>query len=184
MPGTRPGMTVCTMKFAAEGLHLVKPWLKGYGAFAIFLIVYFESFGAPVPGETGVIAAALLASQGELSIVAVFIGVLAGAILGDSTGYLIGRFGGRRVLERFGPYIKLTPERLGRIEDRFHRGGVWLVMIARFLPLLRQLNGLLAGSLAMPLHLFLAANAAGAVLWTSLYVLGPYFFDHLFHLVR
>ena len=130
------------------------------------------------------IAAALLASQGELSIVAVFIAVLAGAILGDSTGYLIGRYGGRRVLERFGPYIKLTPERLTAIEERFHRGGVWLVMFARFLPLLRQLNGVLAGSLAMPWHLFVAANAAGAVLWTSLYVLGPYFFGHLFHLVR
>ena len=172
------------MRFAAEGLHLIEPWLKSYGAFAIFLIIYFESFGAPVPGETAVIAAALLASQGELSIVAVFIAVLAGAILGYSTGYLIGRYGGRRVLERFGPYIKLTPERLTAIESRFHRGGAWLVMFARFLPLLRQLNGVLAGSLAMPWHLFFAANATGAVLWTSLYVLGPYFFGHLFHLVR
>ena len=172
------------MRFAAEGLHLIEPWLKGYGAFAVFLIIYFESFGAPVPGETAVIAAALLASQGELSIVAVFIAVLAGAILGDSTGYLIGRYGGRRVLERFGPYVKLTPERLTAIESCFHRGGAWLVMFARFLPLLRQLNGVLAGSLAMPWHLFFAANATGAVLWTSLYVLGPYFFGHLFHLGR
>src|SRR5919108_5308906 len=115
-PSCRP------MKFAAEGLHLIEPWLKSYGALAIFLIIYFESFGAPVPGETGVIAASLLASQGELSIAAVFIAVLAGAILGDSTGYLIGRFGGRRVLEYLGPYVKLTPERLTAVEERFHRG--------------------------------------------------------------
>ena len=172
------------MRFAAESLHLVEPYLAAYGAFALFLIIYVESFGAPVPGETAVIAAALLASQGELSIVAVYVAVLAAAILGDSTGYLIGRFGGRRVLERFGPYVGLTEERLGAIEARFRKGGIVLVMFARFLPLLRQLNGVLAGSLNMPWHLFLAANAAGAVMWTSLYVLGPYFFGHLFHLAR
>ena len=181
MAGTSPAMTRLRMQLAAEGLQWIEPWLKSYGALAIFFIIYVESFGAPVPGETAVIAAALLASHGELSIVAVYIAVLAGAILGDSTGYLIGHFGGRRVLERFGPYIKLTPERLTEIEGNFHRHGIWLVMFARFLPLLRQLNGVVAGSLAMPWHLFLAANAVGAVLWTSLYVLGPYFFGHLFH---
>ena len=172
------------MHFAAEGLHHFEHWLVAYGAIALFVVIYFESFGAPVPGETAVIAASVLASQGELSIVAVYVAVLAASILGDSTGYLIGRFGGRRALERFGPYIKLTPERLKGIEDRFRRGGVWLVMFARFLPLLRQLNGVFAGSLNMPWHIFLAANAVGAVLWTALYVLGPYFFGHLFHLAR
>jgi membrane protein DedA with SNARE-associated domain len=172
------------MRFAADTLHLIEPWLAAYGAMALFVVIYVESFGAPVPGETGVIAAALLASQGELSIIAVFAAVLAGSILGDSTGYLIGRFGGRHILERFGPYVKLTPERLNAIEARFRTHGIWLVMFARFLPILRQLNGIVAGSLAMPWHLFLAANAAGAVLWTSIYVLGPYFFGHLFHLVR
>lgn len=172
------------MEFAAEALQLIEPYLKAYGALAIFLIIYVESFGAPVPGETGVIASALLASQGELSIVAVYVAVLAGAILGDSTGYLIGRFGGRRILERLGPYVKLTPERLEGIEARFRTHGIWLVVFARFLPLLRQLNGIVAGSLAMPWHLFLAANAAGAAMWTSVYVLGPYFFGHLFHLAR
>jgi membrane protein DedA with SNARE-associated domain len=161
------------MRFAADTLHLIEPWLAAYGAMALFVVIYVESFGAPVPGETGVIAAALLASQGELSIVAVFAAVLAGSILGDSTGYLIGRFGGRHILERFGPYVKLTPERLNAIEARFRTHGVWLVMFARFLPILRQLNGIVAGSLAMPWHLFLAANAAGAVLWTRIYVLRP-----------
>jgi membrane protein DedA with SNARE-associated domain len=172
------------MEFAAETLHRIEPYLAAYGAAALFFVIYFESFGAPVPGETAVIAASLLASQGELSIVTVYVAVLAAAILGDSTGYVIGRFGGRRVLERFGPYVGLTPERLASIETRFHKGGVFLVMFARFLPLLRQLNGVLAGSLNMPWHLFLAANAVGAGMWTSLYVLGPYFFGHLFHLTR
>lgn len=167
-----------------EGWALFEPFLKSYGVFVMFVMIYFESFGAPVPGETGVIAASLLAAKGELSIVGLYLSVLSGAILGDSTGYLIGRFGGKAILRRGGPYIGLTPDKVKMIEDRFAKGGLWLVLIARFLPIMRQLNGLVAGSLSMPWHRFLMAQAAGAVMWTSLYCLGPYFFGELFKLVR
>ncbi|MFN3349171.1 DedA family protein, partial [Pseudorhodoplanes sp.] len=62
--------------------------------------------------------------------------------------------------------------------------GLWIVFIARFIPLMRQINGLLAGSLAVPWHRFLMAQSAGALVWTSLYTLGPYFFTELFHHLR
>jgi membrane protein DedA with SNARE-associated domain len=168
------------MEFLQEFLPLIDKYVAAYGAIAIFVVVYLESFGAPLPGETGVIAAALLAERGDISIVAVFLAVFCGAVLGDSTGYLIGRFGGRRLLEKFGPYVKLTPERLRAFEARFAKQGFYLVMIARFLPVLRQLNGLLAGSMNMPWHRFIAAQMIGALLWTSVYALGPYFFGELF----
>ncbi len=167
-----------------EGWAIFEPLLKSYGAAAIFAMIYLESMGSPVPGETGVIAASLLASRGELSIVSVYVAVLAGAILGDSTGYLIGRMGGNALLRRFGPRIGLTAERLDTVEDRFAKGGMWIVVVARFIPLMRQVNGLLAGSLAMPFHRFLMAQATGAVLWTSVYCLGPYFFAELFRHIR
>jgi membrane protein DedA with SNARE-associated domain len=167
-----------------EGWALIEPYIVSYGAIVVFIMIYFESFGAPVPGETGVIAASLLATKGELSIASVYFAVLAGAILGDSTGYVIGRFGGQALLRRFGPYVKLTPDRLEKIESRFQKGGPWVVVIARFLPFVRQVNGLIAGSLSMPWHHFLIAQATGAVLWTSVYCLGPYFFSEFFHYVR
>jgi membrane protein DedA with SNARE-associated domain len=170
--------------FFENSFAAIEPYIVAYGALAIFVMIYVESFGAPVPGETGVIAAALLAAKGDLSIFAVYPAVLFGAILGDSTGYLIGRFGGQALLRRFGPYIKLTPDRLSEIEAKFRKGGLWLVLVARFLPVMRQLNGLVAGSLGMPWHLFLMAQAAGAVLWTSVYCLGPYFFGELFVRLR
>ena len=110
--------------------------------------------------------------------------MLSGAILGNSTGYVIGRFGGKAILRKAGPYVGLTPDKVKTIEDRFAKGGLWLVLIARFLPIMRQLNGLVAGSLSMPWHRFLMAQSAGAVMWTSLYCLGPYFFGELFKLVR
>lgn len=169
------------LHYLSDGYRWLIPHIAAYGALAMFVIVYFESFGAPLPGETGVIAAALVASQGDISIVALYLAVLSAAILGDSTGYAVGRLGGHRLLEKFGPYIRLTAERLDMLERKFRKGGLWFVAVARFLPLCRQLNGVIAGTMAMPWHLFLAANAAGAVLWTTTYVLGPYFFGHLFH---
>jgi membrane protein DedA with SNARE-associated domain len=165
-----------------EGWSLIEPFLASYGAFAIFVMTYLESLGLPLPGETGVIAAALLAAKGELSIGPVYLAVLSGAILGDSTGYLIGRAGGQALLRKFGTYIGLGPDKLDRIETRFRTSGLWLVTIARFLPVMRQINGLLCGSLALPWHRFLLAQGLGAVLWTTVYCLGPYFFGELFHL--
>lgn len=167
-----------------EGWAHIEPFLKAYGALAIFVMVYLESLGSPLPGETGIIAASLLASRGELNILTLYPAVLLAAILGDSTGYLIGRVGGRAVLRKFGPYIGLTPQVMATIEERFQKGGLWIVLFARFVPVLRQLNGLVAGSLGLPFHLFLMAQSVGALLWTSLYCLGPYFFSELFQHLR
>ncbi len=168
------------MQFLQDILPLIDEYVAAYGALAIFVVVYFESFGAPLPGETGVVAAALLAARGDLSVVALCLAVFGGAVAGDTTGYVIGRAGGRRLLERFGPYVKLTPQRLRNFEAQFATKGFWLVMIARFLPVLRQLNGLIAGSVNMPWHRFIVAQMIGALLWTSVYVLGPYFFTEFF----
>ena len=167
-----------------EGWALVEPFITTYGAIAVFFMVLAESFGAPLPGETGVIAASLLAAHGDLSIVGLFFAVLGGAIIGDFIGFLVGHFGGRKLLRKFGPYIKLTPERLDAFEDRLRKQGLWMVAVARFVPILRQLNGLLAGSFGMRWYHFLLAQSAGALVWTSVYVFGPYFFSELFQLAR
>jgi len=167
-----------------SGWSHIEPFIDSYGAIAIFLMIYLESFGAPLPGETGMIAASLLAAQQKLSIASIFAAAMTGAVLGDLTGYAIGRFGGQKLLRSFGPYVKLTPERLDAIEAQFRKAGPWIVVVARFLPGLRQVNGLVAGSLAMPWHHFLGAQVVGALLWTSLYCFGPYLFSELFHLHR
>jgi membrane protein DedA with SNARE-associated domain len=169
------------MEYLQNFLPMIDKYVAAYGVVVIFLVVYFESFGAPLPGETGVIATALLAARGDISIVAVWLAVLSGAVLGDSTGYLIGRFGGQKLLKRFGPYVKLTPERLDNFQKQFCKRGFYLVMIARFLPVLRQLNGLIAGSMNMSWYTFISAQVIGALAWTSLYTLGPYFFTSFFH---
>lgn len=155
-------------------MSFLEPYIAAYGALALFFIVYFESFGAPLPGESALIASSLLALHGTLNIEAVLLAVFVGAVLGDCTGYLIGRFGGRRLILRYGHLVKLTPKRLEQFEKLFDSKGIYVVATARFVVLLRQLNGIVAGSMKMnPLH-FLAANIVGAAGWTLAWGLGPY----------
>jgi membrane protein DedA with SNARE-associated domain len=169
------------MSILHDALAWIEPAVAAYGAFALFLIIYFESFGVPLPGESSLIAAALLASRGDLAIGHVFLAAWLGGVLGDSTGYLIGHFGGRLLLQRFGSWVKLTPERLARMEDMARRRGFVMVLTARFIVVLRQLNGLVAGSIGMPWTHFVVANILGAALWAGLWTFGPYFFTDLFH---
>ena len=162
--------------FLHEALALIEPWVATYGVLAIFLIVYLESLGLPLPGESALVAAGVLSARGDLDIAPALLAVFSGAVLGDGTGYWIGRFGGRPLLRRFGPYLKLTPERLDRLERLFRDRGALIVATARFVVVLRQLNGVVAGSVSMPWPRFLLANAVGAALWTAAWGGGSYLF--------
>lgn len=168
------------MSIVQEALAWIEPAVVTYGVWALLVVLYFESFGVPLPGESALVAAALLATRGDLEIGHVFLAAWAGAVLGDSTGYLIGRFGGRPLLIRFGSRVRLTPERLSRLEETVKTKGFFLVLTARFIVVLRQLNGLIAGSAGMPWPRFLAANGLGAMLWAGLWSFGPYLFTDAF----
>jgi membrane protein DedA with SNARE-associated domain len=132
-------------------------------------LVLVEDFGIPVPGETVLIAGAVYAGAGRLNIVAVALIAFAAAVIGDNIGYLIGRFGGRVLVLRYGRYVLLTAERLDKAEAFFTRHGGWVVTIARFLEVVRQANGIIAGISGMRWRRFLAFNALGAALWVALW---------------
>jgi membrane protein DedA with SNARE-associated domain len=162
------------MHLVQNSVALIEPSIAAYGSLAVFVIIYFESLGAPLPGESLLVAISAIAARGDINLGHALAAAFFGAIFGDSTGYLIGRFGGRPLLLRFGPYIELTPERLGKLEAVFRSKGIWIVMSARFFAILRQLNGLIAGSVAMPWLHFLFANIIGAAAWVLVWGLGPY----------
>lgn len=155
-------------------MEFIEPYLISYGALALFIIIYFESFGAPLPGESALIAASLLALHGTLNLPAVLLACFIGAVIGDCTGYCIGYFGGRKLLQRFGSHIKLTAERLNSFEKQFEKHGIYMVATARFVVILRQLNGIIAGSMHMRFSHFLSANMIGALGWTAIWGAGPY----------
>jgi membrane protein DedA with SNARE-associated domain len=147
----------------------IAPILNHWGYWAVGGLIFVEDFGVPAPGETILIAAALYAGAGQLNIAAVIaIGIVA-AILGDNVGYLIGRTGGHALVQRYGKYVFLTPERYAKAENFFARHGGKVVVIARFVEGLRQANGIIAGTTEMPWPRFVAFNALGAALWVGLW---------------
>jgi membrane protein DedA with SNARE-associated domain len=156
-------------------LHSLEPTLNHFGYLAVLGLVLIEDFGVPVPGETALIVAAVYAGAGRLSIVLVAVLGFCGALLGDNIGFAIGHFGGRRLVQRYGRYILLTPERLDRATDFFERHGGKIIIVARFIEGLRQANGIIAGTTGMYWSRFLIFNAIGAALWVVVWTSVGYF---------
>ena len=156
-------------------LHTLAPVLDHYGYLAVAGFVLLEDFGVPVPGETILILGAVYAGSGRLSIWLVGLLALLAALTGDNIGFAIGRFGGRLLVERYGRYVLLTPERLGKATGFFERRGASVIIIARFVEGLRQANGIIAGTTDMHWARFLAFNAAGALLWVAVWTSVGYF---------
>lgn len=156
-------------------LHRLEPTLNHYGYLAVLGLVLIEDFGVPVPGETVLILAAVYAGAGRLNVALVFLLGFCGALLGDNIGFAIGHFGGRRLVERYGRYIFITPERLDKATGFFDRHGGKIIVVARFIEGLRQANGIIAGTSGMHWARFLVFNAIGAALWVGVWTSVGYF---------
>lgn len=160
-------------------LEEVQPLLDRYGYGAAAATVMAEGVGIPMPGQTLLMASAAEAAAGRMNIGLVLLVVALAASVGNSLGYWIGRWGGQMVLDRF----KLNPQRRQRIDDLFRRRGGLVILFARFLDGLRQLNGIVAGVVGMPWWSFTAYNVAGAILWTCSWGLATYYLGRDIHFI-
>jgi membrane protein DedA with SNARE-associated domain len=138
-------------------------------------LVLIEDFGVPVPGETILVLAAVYAGSGRFNIALVALLGFCGALIGDNIGFAIGHFGGRRLVERYGKYIFLTPERFDKATAFFERHGGKIIIAARFIEGLRQANGIIAGTTGMHWARFVVYNAIGAALWVATWTCVGYF---------
>jgi membrane protein DedA with SNARE-associated domain len=146
-----------------------------YGPWIVFGIVALESAGVPLPGETILVAAALLAATtGQINIVAVVLAAAAGAIIGDGAGYMVGRRVGLPCLRRYGRYIRLDEDRLLIGRYLFLRHGNAVVFFGRFIAVLRMFAALLAGANGMPAARFFFFNVTGGISWACLFGFGAY----------
>lgn len=150
-------------------------WLTTIPPMAVYLIaglaVGIESLGVPIPGETILVAAAILSSRHEVAISphGIAIAAILGAVIGDTIGYTIGRRYGQRLfgyLERRFPH-HFSRDLVDYAEHVFQRWGMLAVFVGRFIALLRIFAGPLSGSLKMHYPRFLVANASGAVCWAG-----------------
>jgi membrane protein DedA with SNARE-associated domain/membrane-associated phospholipid phosphatase len=162
----------------------------GAWTYALVGVLAFLETGAFVglvaPGETVVIAGGVIAGQGEIELVPLIGLVWTCAVLGDTTSFYLGRRLGRRFLERHGPRVKITPERLASVEGYFDRHGGKTILIGRFIGLVRALAPFIAGTSGMPYRRFIPYSIVGTGLWSTAFcVLGYIFwrsFDRVAHL--
>lgn len=141
----------------------------------VFLLVMAESGGVPVPGETALIAGAVFASQGRLSLPAVIAIAAAAAIVGDNIGYVIGRRGGRWLLQKPGPFHRQRLEVLATGEPFFERHGPKAVFFGRFILGLRTWASWLAGATKMRWRTFALWNALGGIIWACVIGIAAYY---------
>jgi membrane-associated protein len=138
-------------------------------------LIGLESMGVPSPGETALVLAAVLASQGKLHIWLVILIGVASAIVGDNLGYLLGRRFGREVLGAPGPLHSHRVRAIAAGDRFFERHGPKAVFLGRWIALVRFATAWLAGINAMPFRVFFFWNALGGATWGITYGLAGYF---------
>ena len=164
--------------------------LNSFGYAAVALFVMIESSGIPFPGETMLLLASFYAAVShQLQLPLVIACAAFGAIIGDNIGYLIGRTGGRAFVVRFGKYVFIKPEHLARAEVYFAKHGDKTVFFGRFIAVLRAWAAFLAGVNHMHWRTFLIYNAAGGIVWATIfgtlgYVAGRFFHDNFAQVER
>ncbi len=156
-------------------LHHLDHLLAEYGYGLVAVVVAFEAMGVPLPGESLLIGGGIYcATTHKLSIAWVLVAASIGAIVGDNAGYAIGRSAGTRVLVRYGRRFGITEDRMTLGRYLFRRYGGSVVLIGRFVAVLRTFVALLAGANRMPWPRFLIWNAIGGIVWSVGYGLAAY----------
>jgi membrane protein DedA with SNARE-associated domain len=153
--------------------------ISHYGYPALFFIVMAESAGIPLPGETALVTASVYAgTTHKLSIVLVIVAAAMGAIVGDNLGYWVGRKFGLPLL------VRLFPEKSLKLgQYLFQRYGGTIVFVGRFVAVLRAFAAVLAGANRYSWAKFFFFNAAGGIIWASLFGLAAYIFGQEVHRV-
>lgn len=146
------------------------PLLHRYGLLALFAAIGLESMGVPLPGETALVVVTAYAAHAQVwSPMLIFAVAASAAVVGDNLGYLLGRWGGWPLVHRYGRYVRLYESRLKVARYVFARHGGPVVLLGRFVALLRTTSAFLAGVNHMPWRRFLVFNAVGGILWAGLW---------------
>ena len=155
--------------------------VSNYGVLVVAAFIALESIGIPLPAETALIAAAFFAARThDIDIWSLVAAGIIAAILGEIVGFWIGRRFGHQLLMRYGTRLGFTEGRITICQWLFVRYGGRFVFIARFLPFLRNVTAVLAGTNSMAQHSFYFASASAAVAWIISYGFAAYSFGEVF----
>jgi membrane-associated protein len=161
---------------AGATFELLSRFFAQYGYGVVFFGVMLENAGVPVPGETVLLFAGFLAFQGQLRLIPAILAAMAGATIGDSLGFCIGRYGGEAFVNRYARRFDWASRRYDEAQRLMVKYGPWAVFTGRFITGLRVFAGPLAGALLMPYPRFLLFNFTGAVTWATAIGCAGFFF--------
>jgi membrane protein DedA with SNARE-associated domain len=156
-------------------IETIEKVAQQYGYWAVFLGIFLESLGLPIPGETVTLAGGFLAGNDQLNYWIVLADASLGAILGGNVGYWIGRRGGWALLLRVGRLFRVGEEQMESLKRQFGENASRTVFVGRFIALLRTFASPLAGIVQMPYLTFTVYNTLGAITWASVMVSLSYF---------
>jgi membrane protein DedA with SNARE-associated domain len=138
-------------------------WVSHYGALALFGLLALGVVGLPIPNETLLTLAGALARKGQLSLIPTLVAACAGNVLGVTLSYAIGRFAGDHYLKR------RMRKGMQTLERWFEQIGKWALVFGYFVPGIRHVTAIGAGSSGLPFPVFASYAYGGAILWTVLF---------------
>lgn len=161
------------------GTHELEQLLHQYGLGLVFAVVALQALGAPLPGTTALVLAALYAGTTHgLSIVGVIAAGAVGAIAGTCGGFVIGRWRGKRLMLFAGRRMRQSPQTVERIRAEFAANSTAVLFVGRFITGVRNITGLVAGASGLSFARFLPIVSAAAAVWATVNALEYYWFGH------
>ncbi len=140
----------------------------GYAGLALLLIA--ENLFPPIPSEIVLPLAGFLVGRGDLILWLAVLAATFGSVAGALILYALGRFGGRKLVLRYGRFLRVDSEGLDRADEWFRRYGDWVVLFARVVPVARSIVSIPAGTMEMPLPRFIALTTIGSGVWNTLLI--------------
>ncbi len=165
-------------------LELFQAWLSTYGYAALFGGLVFGIVGLPIPDETLLTLSGYLVFKGKFGFLPTFLTAFSGSITGISLSYVVGRVGGYRFLHRYGPRFRITEEKILKVEDWYEHVGKWMLAVGYFIPGLRHLMALVAGSSKMRYPVFAGFAYSGGIVWSLTFITLGYYLGESWGEVR
>ena len=156
-------------------IETLQHWIDLYGYAALFFGLVFGVVGLPIPDESLLALFGYLVSTGRFHFVPTYVVAGLGSLSGITLSYWVGRSGGYRLINKYGPRFHLTEERLERVHRWFDRIGKWALTVGYFIPGVRHFTALVAGASKLQYPLFAAFAYTGGLIWSLSFVsLGYY----------
>ena len=151
-------------------LDMVMQWVSLYGPIALFVLLVLGIAGLPVPDETLMVFCGALIGKGTLNPEATFAAAFLGSATGITVSYFIGKTAGKPFLDKFGPWMHLTPARLEQVHKWFEGYGHWSLTFGYFVPGVRHFTAVVAGMSNLEYPVFARFAYAGALLWITTFL--------------